>query len=145
MRVNRLIESRIKIRKHYQQDVLSQFVAESKISQLDANFLKKCSNIIESHLMDAEYGVEQLSVEVGLSRVHVYRKIKHLTGLSVSEFIRNLKLKKATVLLLESGKNVAEIAYETGFSSPSYFAKCFKDLYNMSPSEYAQSKGLTSH
>ena len=77
-----------------------------------------------------------MAVEIGLSRVHVYRKIKHLTGLSVSEFIRNIKLKKAAVLLSESGKTVAEIAYETGFSSPAYFSKCFRDLYHMSPGEY---------
>ncbi|NVO19945.1 MAG: substrate-binding domain-containing protein [Bacteroidetes bacterium] len=144
VRVQRLIESRQKIRKHYQQDVLSQFVSESKISQLDSNFLKKCSAIIENHLTEPEYGVEQLGAEIGLSRVHVYRKIKHLTGLSVSEFIRNLRLKKAAALLTDSGLTVSEISYQTGFSSPSYFAKCFKDLYNLSPSEYLQVKGKSS-
>lgn len=141
VRVRQLIESRQKIRKHYQQDVLSQFTSDSKISKLDQDFLKKCSAIIDKHITETEYGVEQLSLEIGLSRVHVYRKIKHLTGLSVSEFIRNLKLKKAAVLLSESGRSVAEIAYETGFSSPSYFSKCFKDLFNLTPSEYVQNKG----
>jgi signal transduction histidine kinase/DNA-binding response OmpR family regulator/cellobiose-specific phosphotransferase system component IIB len=136
VRVNQLIANRQKIRKHYQADNLSQFVSDNKISQLDTTFLKKCSAAIDDHLTDSEYGVEQLAVEIGLSRVHVYRKIKHLTGLSVSEFIRNIKLKKAAVLLSESGKSVTEIAYETGFSSPAYFAKCFKDLYQMSPVEH---------
>jgi YesN/AraC family two-component response regulator len=136
VRVSRLIENRQKIRKHYQSDNLSQFVTDNKISQLDTTFLKKCSAAIDNHLADSDYGVEQLAVEIGLSRVHVYRKIKHLTGLSVSEFIRNIKLKKAAVQLLESGKTVAEIAYENGFSSPAYFAKCFRDLYQMSPGEY---------
>lgn len=140
VRVKQLIESRQKIRRHYQQDILSQFSSTSKISKLDQDFLKKCSAIIDKHITESEYGVEQLSVEVGLSRVHVYRKIKHLTGLSVSEFIRNLKLKKAVALLSDSGKSVAEIAYETGFSSPSYFSKCFKDLFNQTPSEYIQNK-----
>lgn len=138
VRVQRLIESRQQIRKHYQQDVITQFVSENRISQLDSNFLKKCNAIIEKHLTDNEYGVEQLSVEIGLSRVHVYRKIKHLTGLTVIEFIRNIKLKKAAVMLQESGKNIAEVAYGTGFSSPSYFSKCFKDLYNISPTEFVQ-------
>ncbi len=138
VRVQRLIENRQQIRKHYQQDVITQFVSENKISQLDSNFLKKCNAIIEKHLTDNEYGVEQVSVEIGLSRVHVYRKIKHLTGLTVSEFIRNIKLKKAAVMLEESGKSIAEVAYETGFSSPSYFSKCFKDLFNISPTEYVQ-------
>jgi signal transduction histidine kinase/DNA-binding response OmpR family regulator len=138
VRVDRLIESRQQLRKHYQQDVITQFVKENKISLLDSNFLKKCNVIIEKHLTDNEYGVEQMSVEMSLSRVHVYRKIKHLTGLTVSEFIRNIKLKKAAVMLRESGKTIAEVAYETGFSSPSYFSKCFKDLYNISPTEFVQ-------
>lgn len=138
VRVKQLIESRLQLRKHYQQDVITQFVKENKISQLDSNFLKKCNAIIEKHLTDNEYGVEQMSVEMSLSRVHVYRKIKHLTGLTVSEFIRNIKLKKAAVMLQESGKTIAEVAYETGFSSPSYFSKCFKDLYNISPTEFVQ-------
>jgi AraC-like DNA-binding protein len=117
-------------------------VSESKISQLDAQFLRKCSLIIENHMTESEYGVEQLGAEIGLSRVHVYRKVKHLTGLSVSEFIRNLKLKKAANMLTTSGKSVAEVAFETGFSSPSYFSKCFKDLFNLSPSEYVQNTGV---
>lgn len=140
VRVKSLIEGRQKIRRHYQNDPLSTFTSENKISQLDANFLKKCTAIIEKHLTETEYSVEQLSAEVGLSRVHVYRKIKHLTGLSVSEFVRNIKLKKAAVLLVESGKTVAEIAYDMGFSSPSYFSKCFKDLFKVTPSEYIQQK-----
>ena len=138
VRVDRLIESRQQLRKHYQQDVITQFVKENKISQLDSNFLKKCNVIIEKHLTDNEYGVEQMSIEMSLSRVHVYRKIKHLTGLTVSEFVRNIKLKKAAVLLQESGKTIAEVAYETGFSSPSYFSKCFKDLYTISPTDFVQ-------
>ncbi len=138
VRVKQLIESRQQLRKHYQQDVITQFVKENKISQLDSAFLKKCNFIIEKHLTDNEYGVEQMSLEIGLSRVHVYRKIKHLTGLSVSEFIRNLKLKKAAEMLRESGKTVAEVAYETGFSSPSYFSKCFRDLFTVSPTDFVQ-------
>jgi signal transduction histidine kinase/DNA-binding response OmpR family regulator len=138
VRVKQLIENRQQIRKHYQQDVITQFVKENKISQLDSSFLKKCNAIIEKHLTENEYGVEQMSVEIGLSRVHVYRKIKHLTGLTVSEFVRNIKLKKAAVMLQESGKTIAEVAYETGFSSPSYFSKCFKDLYSISPTDFVQ-------
>jgi DNA-binding response OmpR family regulator len=138
VRVKQLIESRQQLRKHYQQDVITQFVKENKISQLDSNFLKKCNAIIEKHLTYNDYGVEQMSVEMSLSRVHVYRKIKHLTGLTVSEFIRNIKLKKAAAMLRESGKSISEVAYETGFSSPSYFSKCFKDLFSVSPTDFVQ-------
>ncbi|NWJ52235.1 MAG: substrate-binding domain-containing protein [Bacteroidetes bacterium] len=138
VRVRKLIEIRQKIRKHYQENLLLPNTGENKISQLDSSFLKKCNKIIEKNIQNTEYGVEELSNDVGLSRVHVYRKIKHLTGLSVSEFIRNTKLNKAAVLLRESGKSIAEIAYETGFSSPSYFSKSFKDYYKISPSEFNQ-------
>jgi signal transduction histidine kinase/DNA-binding response OmpR family regulator len=138
VRIRKLIEIRQKIRKHYQENLLLPNTGENKISQLDSSFLKKCNKIIEKNIQNTEYGVEELSNDVGLSRVHVYRKIKHLTGLSVSEFIRNTKLNKAAILLRESGKSIAEIAYETGFSSPSYFSKSFKDYFKISPSEFNQ-------
>ena len=138
VRIRKLIEIRQKIQKHYQKNLFLPNTGENKISQLDSSFLKKCNEIVEINIEDSEYGVEELSNEIGFSRVHVYRKIKHLTGLSVTEFIRNTKLSKASVLLRESGKSVAEVAYETGFSSPSYFSKSFKEYFKISPSEYIQ-------
>ncbi len=139
VRVRKLIETRQKIRKHYQENMLLPNTGENRISQLDNSFLKRCVKTIEKNIQNSDYGVEELSTEIGLSRVHVYRKIKHLTGLSVSEFIRNIKLNKAVVLLRESGKSISEVAYETGFSSPSYFSKSFKDYLKISPSEFVQS------
>jgi len=144
VRVRKLIEVRQKIRKHYQDNMILPFTGENKISTLDSSFLKKCNKIIEKNIQNTEYGVEELSNEIGLSRVHVYRKIKYLTDLSVSEFIRNIKLTKAAVLLKESGKTIAEVAYETGFSSPSYFSKSFKDYFKISPSEFNQNNGSTN-
>lgn len=140
VRVKALIDTRAGIRKHYQHDPLATFTREQKISQIDAVFLRKCNDIIEKHLTDNDYGVVELSKEIGLSRVHVYRKIKQLTGLSVSEFIRNTRLKKAALILIESGKSISEVAYETGFASPSYFSRCFKELFNIAPTEYIQQK-----
>jgi len=139
VRVAKLIENRQKIRKHYQEN-LQIPSTNVDVSQLDTNFLKKCNLLVEQNITNSEYGVEELSAEIGLTRVHVYRKIKHLTNLTVSEFIRNIKLKKAAVLLTTSGKSISEIAYETGFSSPSYFSKCFKDFYQVSPSEFTMNK-----
>jgi len=138
VRVRKLIEIRQKIQKHYQENHFLPNTGENKISQLDSSFLKKCNKIIEQNIQNTEYGVEELSNEIGLSRVHVYRKTKHLTGLSVSEFIRNTKLNKASVSLRESGKSIAEVAFETGFSSPSYFSKSFKEYFKISPSEFMQ-------
>ena len=90
-------------------------------------------------------GGDQLSVEglgekMGLSRVHLYRKVKKLTDMSVSEYITSVKLRKSLDLLVNSGKTIAEIAYEVGFTSPSYYTNCFKKQFNLSPSEYIQKK-----
>jgi len=80
--------------------------------------------------------VEKLSDTLGLSRGHLHRKIKDLTGTSPVDFLRNYRLKKAAVLLKQKQYNINEIAYQTGFSSPAYFAKCFKTVYNQTPKEY---------
>jgi signal transduction histidine kinase/ABC-type sugar transport system substrate-binding protein/DNA-binding response OmpR family regulator len=140
VRVNQLIENRKKIRKYYQSNPVSSFTGDERITRIDSDFLNKCIGIIHENLAETDFNVEQLAAKVGLSRVHVYRKIKHLTGLSVSEFVRNIKVKKAAILLKETNKSVTEIAYDTGFSSPSYFSKCFKDLFKITPSEFIQQK-----
>jgi len=77
---------------------------------------------------------------LGLSRVHLYRKVKELTGVTPTDFLRNYRLKQAAALLRQKDCNVNEAAYATGFSSPPYFSKCFKAVYNITPTEY-QEKG----
>ena len=77
---------------------------------------------------------------LGLSRVHLYRKVKELTGVTPTDFLRNYRLKQAAALLRQKDCNVNEAAYATGFSSPRYFSKCFKAVYNITPTEY-QEKG----
>nr|WP_319572468.1 substrate-binding domain-containing protein [uncultured Draconibacterium sp.] len=137
IRVKKLLELRKKMQERYKGQLL---VAEDDkdLSRLDRRFLNKISQIVEEHRDKEEFSVEELSQLLGLSRVHVYRKIKKLTGMSVSEFVRSVKLKLSLNLIKNSGKTMAEIAYEVGFSSPSYFTKCFKDQFGMSPSEYAK-------
>ena len=137
IRVKKLLELRKKIQERYKGQLL---VAEDNkdLSRLDRRFLNKISQIVEEHRDKEEFSVEELSQLLGLSRVHVYRKIKKLTGMSVSEFVRSVKLKLSLNLIKNSGKTMAEIAYEVGFSSPSYFTKCFKDQFGMSPSEYGR-------
>ena len=137
IRVKKLLELRKKMQERYKGQLL---VAEDDkdLSRLDRRFLNKISQIVEEHRDKEEFSVEELSLLLGLSRVHVYRKIKKLTGMSVSEFVRSVKLKLSLNLIKNSGKTMAEIAYEVGFSSPSYFTKCFKDQFGMSPSEYGR-------
>ena len=137
IRVKKLLELRKKMQERYKGQLL---VAEDDkdLSRLDRRFLNKISQIVEEHRDKEEFSVEELSQLLGLSRVHVYRKIKKLTGMSVSEFVRSVKLKLSLNLIKNSGKTMAEITYEVGFSSPSYFTKCFKDQFGMSPSEYGR-------
>ena len=137
IRVKKLLEIRKKMQERYKGQLL--FEEDDKdLSRLDRKFLNKISHIVEEHLDKEEFSVEELSQMLGLSRVHVYRKIKKLTGMSVSEFVSSIKLKLSLNLIKTSGKTIAEIAYEVGFSSPSYFTKCFKDQFGMSPSEYSK-------
>jgi len=134
VRVQKLIENRQRIRKHYKESLSFEETAPS-INNLDKKFLDKTLAIINKNISKSDFGVEELSAEVGMSRVHLYRKVKQLAGLSVTEFIRSVKLKKAMHLLKESGMNVNEIAMETGFATPSYFAKCFKEQFKVLPSD----------
>ena len=98
-------------------------------------FLQKFLNYIEKNMSDSDLSVETIGAELGLSRVQLYRKMKALTGLSPVELLRKARLKRGRQLLEKGGKNISEIAYEVGFSAPSYFTKCFKDEFGISPSE----------
>lgn len=135
IRVRKLLENRAKIREHYK---LSTDLKEeiSGISRLDKKFLSSLVQMVEENLGDENLSVDEMGTKLGISRVHLYRKIKKLTGLSVSEFVTSVKLKKSTELLLNSGKSISEIAYEVGFTSPSYFSRCFREYFKMAPSEY---------
>lgn len=116
-----------------------EFVFEPKkivVSDLDAKFLKQIIEIIKKHLSDSEFNSEVLAKEIGLSRMQLYRKIRGLTDQTVHEFIRSIRLEHA-VNLLEDGKmTITEVAYEVGFNDLTYFARCFRKMYNKSPSEY---------
>lgn len=99
-------------------------------------FLARLYALFEANLSDSEFGHEQMLLELGMSRTNLFRKVKALTGLTAPELLRNYRLKRATQLL-RSGVSVSETAYQVGFESPSYFSKCFRDLYQLSPSEFA--------
>ena len=108
----------------------------------EAPFLTRFKAILEQHLTDSDLSVEDLGTEVGLSRVQLYRKVKALTGRSPVELLRSpvellrtARLQRARQMILTTDKNISEIAYEVGFSAPSYFTKCFRDEFGISPSE----------
>ena len=102
----------------------------------DMTFVGRLHDIIRQHLADADFGVERIGEEIGMSRVQLYRKTKTLTGMSPVEVLRKSRVDQGRRLLETTDKTISEIAYETGFSAPSYFAKCFKDEYGKTPGEW---------
>jgi AraC-like DNA-binding protein len=99
-------------------------------------FRDKLFNLIEAQHSDSNFKIELMSDMLGMSRILLYRKITSIFGMSPSDLLRNFRLQKAVQLLTDQRRNVSEVAYTVGFSSPAYFAKCFKSVYNMTPTEY---------
>lgn len=94
--------------------------------------------MIEEHIDNSEYNVEQLSADMGMSRMNLYRKLQAITGQTPTEFIRTIRLKRAAQLLQDGKLNVSEVADRVGFSSSSYFTKCFKEQFGVLPTQYTE-------
>ncbi|GAB3497203.1 two-component regulator propeller domain-containing protein [Spirosoma knui] len=105
------------------------------VSEPTDPFLTRLYALIEANLSDAGFGLDHMLSELGMSRTNLFRKVKALTGLTAHELLRNYRLKRATQLL-RSGVSVKEVAYQVGFESPAYFSKLFRDLYQLSPTEF---------
>ena len=133
--VDNLLKSRSLLRKRFREEIHIR-PSEMKMASLDTKFIEKTVDTIEKSIDDDNLGAEQLSIEVGVSRIQLYRKIKALTGLTVSQFIRSIRLKRAAILLKEQALSVSEIAYMVGFSAPNHFARYFKEYYGTTPTEY---------
>lgn len=110
-------------------------ISEAYLEDRDKQFLKQLQAIIQKNLSDSEFGVEDMGQQIGLSRVQLYRKVKAMTGSSVVDLLRKARLAKARRLLETRSMSVSEVAYEVGFSAPSYFTKCFKEEYGMLPGD----------
>ena len=115
-------------------------VKKEAAGKVDQGFAERLRTLIEKRLGDSELRVEDLGEELGLGRVQLYRKAKSLTGYSPNELLRIARLKRAAALLASTEKTIAEIAYETGFSAPSYFAKCYRDYFGESPTDFLRRK-----
>ena len=105
------------------------------LSRRDSEFMQKFYSVLDKHLDNPDISVEDISAELCMSRAHLYRKVKSVTGLSPVEIIRRTRLEKADKLLSETGLNISEIAYRVGFSSASYFSKCYRDYFNRLPTD----------
>lgn len=112
----------------------------AEINDTDRKFITQLRRIVEENMADTDFGVEEISSEVGLSRVQLYRKVKAITGMTVVDLLRKARLNRAKTLLAETDKSISEIAYEVGFSSPSYFTKCYKDEYKILPGDVRNAK-----
>ena len=134
-RVWNLIEQREKLRKKYSAnlDMLPEDIA---FNSYDLKFIKRIIRIVQKNLTDFDFDVETLLRESGMSHPQLYRKLLALTGLSPSKFIRTIRLKQATKLMKQKKERVTDIAFSVGFNNLSYFIKCFKEQYGVSPSEY---------
>lgn len=107
------------------------------LNEAEEVFLNRLFNIVDGHYPNESFNVESLSREIGVSRPHLYRKIRKLTGTSPNGFIRDLRMNKALSLMKQRKKNITEIALDVGISNPSYFAKCFHEKYGVLPSQIA--------
>ncbi len=136
-RIDNLIREREKLRSLFQKQVV---IEPSKVTVLSINeqFLSKCLKLVEDRISDSSYCVEEFCKDLDLSRPAVYKKIKSLTGLSVVEFIRSIRLKRAAQLLMQESSSIKDIMYMVGFDNGSYFSECFKKEFGCTPSEYVK-------
>ena len=135
-RIENLLKQRKLLKKLFQgSQEAEQEIAESHLEDRDKQFLKQLHAIIQQNLSDSEFSVEDIGKQIGLSRVQLYRKVKAMTGSSVVDLLRKARLAKAKRLLETRSMSVSEVAYDVGFSAPSYFTKCFKEEYGILPGD----------
>ena len=115
-------------------------VAETKVKGNDEILMERIMKAVNEHLSDSDFNVEMLTGEVGISRAQLHRKMKEMTGLPVSEFIRNIRLEQAVRLLEEQKINVTQVAYTVGFSNLAHFSTVFRKQFGVSPTEYIEQK-----
>jgi len=133
--VKSLLKNRYLLKSHYMSDISSS--GKPPISKsLDKKFINDFSGIVEQNLSNENFSVDEISKEIGISRVQLYRKVKALLDCSVTDYIMSRRLKKAKYLLINERYSIAEITYMVGFSSPNYFSTVFKSKYGMRPSEF---------
>jgi signal transduction histidine kinase/ligand-binding sensor domain-containing protein/DNA-binding response OmpR family regulator len=138
-KIRNLLQQQAVSRKTYQKQVDVK-APETEIESLDEKFIRQISVHLERHLADAAYTVDQLSADLNMSRVGLYKKILPLTGKSPIEYIRSYRLQKARPLLAKSQMTIAEVAYAVGFSNPKHFSRYFKHEFGMLPSVFAAIK-----
>ena len=136
VRSHNLIEQRRKLRSLYSKNVAQINPAEIAVTPVDQKFLQQLLELLEENSANAEYGIPQLQNAVAMSRSQFQRKVKALTDETPGTLLRNYRLKRAAQLLSQNADSVTQIAYGVGFNNLSYFTKCFREFYGVTPSEY---------
>lgn len=130
-----LLDNRKKIWDSFNQGKFS-IRKDKSLGPIDQKFLARVAEAIDENLEDPDFSIEQFAREVAMSRSHFHRKLKKLTGLSAGELLMHARLKKAAYLLQENQLTITEVAFKIGFAAPNYFAKCFRKIYGLAPTEY---------
>ena len=136
--ISGLLFNREKLRYYYTNNIY-RVEPESKFGNQEQSFITKMNDIIKKNVDNPKFSVEDLADRLGVSRVQLYRKVKAIIGINISDHINNVKLEKAAELLKSNNMNISEIAYSLGFSSPNYFSTAFKNKFGISPKEYKSS------
>lgn len=136
--ISSLLFNREKLRYYYTNNIY-RVEPESRFGNQEQLFITKMNNIIKMNIEDPKFSVEDLADKLSVSRVQLYRKVKAIIGINISDHINNVKLEKAAELLKSNKMNISEIAYSLGFSSPNYFSTAFKNKFGISPKEFKSS------
>jgi DNA-binding response OmpR family regulator len=136
VRISNLIDQRKKLAIKFRERILVSTTPSIALS-LDEKFVQKAKNVVENYLGDFDFTVEQMAEEMNLSRTQLLRKLKALTGLSPNDFIKDLRLKRAAEMISQKVDSITQIGYTVGFNDQSYFTKCFKKHFGVTPSDYS--------
>jgi signal transduction histidine kinase/ligand-binding sensor domain-containing protein/DNA-binding response OmpR family regulator len=142
--IDHLLKRKKELADYFKHELLVQPSSTATGENVDDKFIRKVMNIIEANISNPDFSVEMLSDEVGMSSTHLYRKLKSTTQLSPNDIIRKYRIKKASLLLGNKEGNISEIMYEVGFSNLSYFSKCFRAEFGVTPKEYQQKVSKSS-
>ncbi len=139
-RIDNLLRSRVMLQSIFSGDSQKEEEEKQSLGTQDQSFVGRLRDIIQRNMGDSDFSVERLGAEIGLSRVQLYRKVKALTGQTPVEILRKARLEKARLMIEKTNLSISEIAYEVGFTAPSYFNKCYKDEFGVSPGSERENK-----
>jgi YesN/AraC family two-component response regulator len=139
--IKNLIENREKVAESIVQKADAYDIETIELKSQDQILIQKVQDIIKEKISCRDLNVETLADTIGISRVHLHRKIKDITGLSARDYLKNIRMKQASLLLTDKNLTISEIAYAVGYSNPAHFSSSFKAFYGVSPTEYAGRMG----